>query len=562
MSTHALKVGNKANSIGAHSLRMRELHGHKQPFPDNIAVSFRAFDRDWHLLHLELDATVWAPDSKAEFVDENGVVSLHQHSLNTYRSPFSSQGTGSDGEPDEMDGWAVVTLAEDGLITATLYTPQEIYQIDPVHVHANDVDPENPNWQELLDSAPHGIVMHKHSDSLSLKKDPLTGKVPATCGSVRPKADNPDESEIVHEEDVALPFTLNEGVEESSGAARKLLYAPGVKVTRWTGCYPGDTVRNKVSIGVATDVGYYKLLGSRQAVLNSIANIYASVSAVYLAQFNVYLEVSATFVMTATGTYSWNQQPPAGTTSRCNKLTTSQHLDRFTAWKRSAKPNNMALWSLLTNCWRGSGVAGLGYVGVVCSNDYGTSFSSHTSSTWLIVAHETGHNFGMNHAFQKGQGKTGGIMDYGNGQNTRRDTNDEQPKYMAPASAFLLHFSRPLSFCAVVVLALFLCPSFSFPFPGQYPLGSGIYQFHPTYNKPELCREMKAVVASAPSSPIKPYCFARYAPVRTGTGHKPHSIGTPFRHATVRSWGHCRFSSVGVCFVPCVFPVSLPLCVC
>ena len=30
-------------------------------------------------------------------------------------------------------------------------------------------------------------------------------------------------------------------------------------------------------------------------------------------------------------------------------------------------------------------------------------------------AHEVGHNFGCDHAFDEGQGRTGGIMDYGDG---------------------------------------------------------------------------------------------------------------------------------------------------
>ena len=38
------------------------------------------------------------------------------------------------------------------------------------------------------------------------------------------------------------------------------------------------------------------------------------------------------------------------------------------------------------------------------------------TGTWETVAHEIGHNFNMNHAFQLGQGKTGGIMDYGDGK--------------------------------------------------------------------------------------------------------------------------------------------------
>merc|ERR1712232_680762 len=40
----------------------------------------------------------------------------------------------------------------------------------------------------------------------------------------------------------------------------------------------------------------------------------------------------------------------------------------------------------------------------------------HNSMSWLTFAHELGHNFGGDHTFEEGQGKTGGIMDYGDGK--------------------------------------------------------------------------------------------------------------------------------------------------
>merc|ERR1719218_589319 len=39
-----------------------------------------------------------------------------------------------------------------------------------------------------------------------------------------------------------------------------------------------------------------------------------------------------------------------------------------------------------------------------------------TRNTWLTFAHELGHNFDGGHSFEEGQGRTGGIMDYGDGK--------------------------------------------------------------------------------------------------------------------------------------------------
>jgi len=75
---------------------------------------------------------------------------------------------------------------------------------------------------------------------------------------------------------------------------------------------------------------------------------------------------------------------------------------------------------LFTGCGTDFGVVGLAYQGTICNtgkynvgvdqiHDYGSE------NTFLIFAHELGHNFGADHSFEDGQGNTGGIMDYGDG---------------------------------------------------------------------------------------------------------------------------------------------------
>merc|ERR1712137_223665 len=71
---------------------------------------------------------------------------------------------------------------------------------------------------------------------------------------------------------------------------------------------------------------------------------------------------------------------------------------------------------LLTGCGQGFGVVGLAYVGSICSS-FNTGVNQlHNSMSWITFAHELGHNYGGSHSFEEGQGRTGGIMDYGDGK--------------------------------------------------------------------------------------------------------------------------------------------------
>merc|ERR1719410_1106354 len=85
----------------------------------------------------------------------------------------------------------------------------------------------------------------------------------------------------------------------------------------------------------------------------------------------------------------------------------------------------MATWHLFTGCGTGGGVVGIGFVGTVCSETQNTAVSqlmdqqgrgNVVEKTWDTFAHELGHNFGAGHSFEMGEGKTGGIMDYGDGK--------------------------------------------------------------------------------------------------------------------------------------------------
>src|SRR4051812_45952245 len=60
-----------------------------------------------------------------------------------------------------------------------------------------------------------------------------------------------------------------------------------------------------------------------------------------------------------------------------------------------------------TNCYPPPGTIGIAWIAILCASRNGAGLSSVTQTHWLNAAHEIGHNFGGNHAFQEGQGRTG-----------------------------------------------------------------------------------------------------------------------------------------------------------
>ena len=68
----------------------------------------------------------------------------------------------------------------------------------------------------------------------------------------------------------------------------------------------------------------------------------------------------------------------------------------------------------MDKCFKG-GVAGVAYVGTICRGARNTGVNWDTGRQWKVFAHELGHNFGAHHSFEQGKGRTGGVMDYGDG---------------------------------------------------------------------------------------------------------------------------------------------------
>lgn len=171
-----------------------------------------------------------------------------------------------------------------------------------------------------------------------------------------------------------------------------------------------------MKIGAAIDVTAWKKYGSR--VKQYVAQIVQDASVIYSAQMHIELKLHSLKA------YSSNSGAPSGwASSSCPEI--GNQLESLTKDTRSR--SFAAAYHLFTGCGNGYGTVGLAWIGTVCnSGNYQTGVNQLVErrgqtvpeSSWLIFAHELGHNIGAGHSFEKGQGRTGGIMDYGDGKLT------------------------------------------------------------------------------------------------------------------------------------------------
>jgi hypothetical protein len=194
-------------------------------------------------------------------------------------------------------------------------------------------------------------------------------------------------------------------------------------VEKWNDCYDGDSATRSFSIGIAIGSGLFqrKFSNDHEAVAKWINSIVAEANVIYRPQLNIALSVGEVVIQQS------SQGAPAWDDPNC-ELGLSSQLSNFRQWQQ---PSKRGLWHLFDDCFGVSGSSiGLATMlvgdpaGTLCMMDpvpgwnefWNTAVSWYSFNTWKTFAHEVGHNFGGHHSFEDGQGKTGGIMDYGDGK--------------------------------------------------------------------------------------------------------------------------------------------------
>lgn len=178
----------------------------------------------------------------------------------------------------------------------------------------------------------------------------------------------------------------------------------------WDNCHGAQSSGlGQINIGMAVGKVMIDNFGTNGAI--SEYNSYMTLTnTIYERQMDIRLAIADTFFATTSGAAPWAP-------STCTQDIQTQ-LNNMRFWN---PPSSQTLWHLVDDCFGFSGgILGIAYLGVLCqANNVGVSYYSddqYTSTqypTWATVAHELGHNFDGQHSFEEGQGRTGGIMDYG-----------------------------------------------------------------------------------------------------------------------------------------------------
>ncbi|KAI9324977.1 hypothetical protein DFJ73DRAFT_784547 [Zopfochytrium polystomum] len=320
------------------------------------------------------------------------------------------------------DGSASVraTLYDDGIHLVVFNTSTgSLFQVDPVAHIATSFTAEE---LAAIGGATHVSLVPSTRGAggpLVFHQDPVTGEYTSTVINTTATAGAVQRRATV---DVAIP---------SVG------YAP-----LWTDCYPNISKNHTARLAFYVTYGTFLQLDGTGATspiktLAKLGQLVTDMNIIYEHQLGITIQVHTnnTRVMTAphtaaTANYTWNYGPGycstwnnEGGTALRNYLATQPHDSTVTT--------NF----LLTVCSSAGGEVGnAAQPGACTADNIGAVVLS--SGLWLTVAHELGHNLNASHAFEEGQGKTGGVMDYSD---------------------------------------------------GRYPIGTGYYGFHPVYNKPEVC---------------------------------------------------------------------------
>ena len=175
----------------------------------------------------------------------------------------------------------------------------------------------------------------------------------------------------------------------------------------------GDCYR--VEVAIASDESAFNALGGDVTEMEVFNIALMNISTPYFKDFEFDTNVELIFVGQYISTSNTTASEPYSVD--CSSCSINDQLDRFGQWADNGGFGaiDFDLAHNITNHFPPPGTVGLAWIGTLNQPGYRHAVSNLTNPTWLTFIHELGHNFGMNHTFDDGQGNTGGFMDYNNG---------------------------------------------------------------------------------------------------------------------------------------------------
>ena len=177
----------------------------------------------------------------------------------------------------------------------------------------------------------------------------------------------------------------------------------------------------RVRMAIATDFSAFTALGGTVNYASTHSIAIMNLSAPYFSNSQFNTNVDLVLVGQYISTSLANDPYTCSSCTLTTGIDINTQLGNFGLWVQNGNFGfSFDLAHNITNRYNSEPVVGVAYAiapfGSIGMTRYNTGVSSKSSKpTWLTFIHEVGHNFGLSHTFQLGQGNTGGFMDYGDG---------------------------------------------------------------------------------------------------------------------------------------------------
>jgi len=292
--------------------------------------------------------------------------------------------------------WSTMTWHEDGSVHGLFEDSGRLMEVKPVsHLDTHTATMLRQSYKG--EEVPH-VIKWVSLSQLAIKHKGRVNETKFSLAKDHPMGQDGEDAVPV---DVTDPGPL----EYEIGA-----YGDEWGGTKWyPNCYTGDDKMHEIHVSIVSDKSVYDYKGKdSNAVKADLEGIVAEASFIYEMQMNIRLVIGNLEVTTTDTKFG---ACPIGEDPCTNKLMKLQ--------QEVGKGTVPAFASahIFTACGDAWGVVGLAYMGSLCHGEWATGANKfQTSSPWLTYAHELGHNLNADHTFEEGQGKTGGVMDYGDGK--------------------------------------------------------------------------------------------------------------------------------------------------